>query len=166
MITHCLSTLNPTALLSFSPQPPSSMTRWSAAGGSAWPSRWPKTASTKAATARQPASWRWTSSNCCEIVNMRWGKQVSNQGGEMTGNYRQGDGVLARPPACPPTPCWTWRETEEIREIVETWGPSWAPAARGNGSYHFRISRTVIFRPSLSCSLACTGIRLFTLTTF
>lgn len=160
--THCVSTLNPAALLflSLSPQPPSSMTRWSAAGGSAWPSRWPKTASTKAATARPPANWRWTSSNCCETVNMRWGKQVSNQGVKMTGNYRRGDGALA--PA--PQPCWMWRETEteQIREkVVNARGPPRGPAAGGNGSYHFKISRPVIFRPSLSCSLACTGISLF-----
>lgn len=29
---------------------------------------------------------------------MRWGKQVSNQGVKMTGNYHRGDGVLAPAP--------------------------------------------------------------------
>lgn len=30
---------------------------------------------------------------------MRWGKQVSNHGWEMTGNYRGGDGAIAHPHA-------------------------------------------------------------------
>lgn len=61
-------------------QLPSLMTLWSAAEESVWPSRWPKTASTGAVTAQPLASWRWTSLNCCETANMRWGKQVSNTG--------------------------------------------------------------------------------------
>lgn len=56
------------------------MTLWSAAEESVWPSRWPKTASTGTVTAQPLASWRWTSLNCWETVNMRWGKQVSNTG--------------------------------------------------------------------------------------
>jgi len=67
-----------------SPQPPSSTTRWSAAGASVSPSRSPRTGSTGAATAPPPASWRWTSSNCWETANTRWGKPVSREewGGE------------------------------------------------------------------------------------
>ena len=63
--------------LCFTAQPPSLMTRWSAAEVSVWPSRWPKTASTATATAPPQGSWRWTSSNCSGTANMRWGRQVS-----------------------------------------------------------------------------------------
>lgn len=63
----------------FSPQLPSSMTLWSAAEASAWPSRWPKTASTGTPTGPPRGSWRWTSLNCWETVNMRWGRQVSQR---------------------------------------------------------------------------------------
>lgn len=56
------------------------MTLWSAAEESDWPSRWPKTASTGTQIAPPQASWRWTSLNCWETVNMRWGRQVSNHG--------------------------------------------------------------------------------------
>lgn len=56
------------------------MTLWSAAEESDWPSRWPKTASTGTQIAPPQASWRWTSLNCWETVNMRWGRQVSNPG--------------------------------------------------------------------------------------
>lgn len=143
--THCVSTFNPAALLllSLSPQPPSLMTRWSAAGASAWPSRWPKTASTKAAIARSPASWRWTSSNCCETVNMRWGKQVSNQGVKMTGNYHGGDGALVRQPP----PSWVWREmeTEKIRKKVVNTGPT-------SGSSSRRV-RLLSFKNQQACHL-------------
>lgn len=62
------------------PQLPSLMTLWSAAEESVWLSRWPKTASTGAVTAPPLASWRWTSLNCWETANMRWGKQVSSTG--------------------------------------------------------------------------------------
>lgn len=49
---------------------------------------------------------------------MRWGKQVSNQGWEMTGNYRGGDGVIAHALQ------EAERETEKIREKVVNTGPT------------------------------------------
>ena len=79
---------HPSLLLLSSLQLPSLTTLWSAAEGSDWPSLWPKTASTGTATARPPASWRWTSLNCWGTVNTKWAKRVSNTGKKMWVNWR------------------------------------------------------------------------------
>ncbi len=119
-------------------QLPLLMTLWSAAEESVWPSRWPKTTSTGTVTARSLTSWRWTSLNCCETANMRWGKQVSNTGRcQLTGEEKK---VFAHVGVSLLVNMRLPVESEK-NTVINVTGCWVAPAKRVS---HFEISKPVI----------------------